>query len=1061
MSRVLEGHDEECTLDEVKELLNNGADMLSEKVRHGWIFWGQQQEDSVNDGFANNISTIIQERVKLVLKEIISGTMGYFLVQFWTPKVVPGGKWCLTTSDQPFGLGNYALHKVFCRYRKICMEHAYYVGEGAKEEEVGPPGRVFRNWHPESSPDLRLYSTEEHPLRNLAACCGIRAYVALPVLDFLRTQCLGVLEFLKLDYDIMGNELRILEQALQKAYLRPTHINYMLDANLKCKEPPPKQIGEMLKLAVDAIPQLHLAQVWIPCTQCACEFQHRQSKTGVTGIATGKSCFIPSLCDVSICEYPVAHYAQAARLSSCFTICLQSKYDLNDLFIVEFFLQSHSTEDEYPHSTLQLLLHILKKKLISFKIASEEQLTELPMGLCTINSMSPGTSRMFQYVHVQEKEHENSRKFTLIGRIEGYNEYILSISALKVCLGKVGLSVHKGKGWVFCCPQREELLDYLSIQEKAKLLIMMIISSEHCCSVKFLIQFWEVRRQADKPFLTTSDQPFALGVLNPPQTSVSTPPKSFHIEIMLFNVVCETYLALPIFNLHKRECLGVLEWIDFEDAKKEGDHTHLIRNALEVASLESPKFRACSLERETQNNNQDWALCELEEMLTEVMRISQYSFLAQVWVPCSQCTDTNKNLACMKRQLFESCPYGEDWFMCNSHKVETGKGITGILLSSKNKSCFFPNLCHFSITEEPQAHHAQFTRYNLCFAICLQSSNTSNNLYVLQFFLSQASRTYEHFSSFLSFLLPIMKETLKSFKVASGKQLGEELVVEVISFDKNDEFTSFELHQPDMLPVRFEVTQYDKEQRYQHWTNQLVHDTPNGKDSGKTVPEAEPNDAASAELEEGVTVTAKKTKGERNTRSFHIRYEDLELHFGKRLEDVAKELGVSRSTLKRACRDYGIKRWPSSQNNKKNPSLFETSTSNKRVRCSEHQVLVSSSSNLPPQILPLHNQHVLQTSGIESSQNRTKLTEDDVVLIKAKFGDDTVKVQLLVSSGIGKLKEEVGKRFNLMNASFKVYYFDEDEWILLACDDDLQLCIKTLTASGKTSIHILVKSICY
>ncbi|KAK4435824.1 protein NLP8 [Sesamum alatum] len=187
--------------------------------------------------------------------------------------------------------------------------------------------------------------------------------------------------------------------------------------------------------------------------------------------------------------------------------------------------------------------------------------------------------------------------------------------------------------------------------------------------------------------------------------------------------------------------------------------------------------------------------------------------------------------------------------------------------------------------------------------------------------------------------------------------------------------------------------------------------------------------------------------------SFHISYEDLELHFGKRLEDVAKELGVSRSTLKRACREYGIKRWPSSQNNKKNPSLFETSTSNKRVRCSEQQVLVSSSSSPPPQISPLHNQNVLQiSSGAKSSQNRTKLTEADVVLIKAKFGDDTVKVQLLVSSGIGKLKKEVGKRFNLMNASFKLYYFDEDEWILLACDDDLQLCIKTLTASGKTSI---------
>ncbi|KAL0402255.1 UNVERIFIED_CONTAM: protein NLP7 [Sesamum latifolium] len=245
--------------------------------------------------------------------------------------------------------------------------------------------------------------------------------------------------------------------------------------------------------------------------------------------------------------------------------------------------------------------------------------------------------------------------------------------------------------------------------------------------------------------------------------------------------------------------------------------------------------------------------------------------------------------------------------------------------------------------------------------------------------------------------------------LASGKQLVEELVVEVISFVENDEFTSFELHQPDMLPVRFEVTQFDKEPRCQHWTNQSVHDTPNGHDSSKRVSKTEPDDAASADLEEGVIVTAKKTKGESNTTSFHLRYEDLQLHFGKGLQDVEKELGVSRSTLKRACRDYGIKRM------------------------------------------------CYKVVELRAIKNRTKLAEDGVVMIKAKFGDEIVKVQLLLSSGIEKLKEEVGKRFNLMNESFKLYYLDDNEWIVLACDDDLQLCMKTSTASGKTPIQILVK----
>ncbi|KAL0340572.1 UNVERIFIED_CONTAM: protein NLP7 [Sesamum radiatum] len=846
------------------------------------------------------------------------------------------------------------------------------------------------NRHPESSPDLRLYSTKEHPLRDLIACCGLRGYVAWPVFDLSLTQCLGVLELLILDGGIEEDCHSMLEGALMRAELRSTYISDYED--FVYKKPAPEEIGEMLELAIDAIPQLHLAQVWMPCQQCgdtmscmesvvfinsadmklgarelcdskmrifleACETLHIQSKTG-------KSCFFQSLCDVSICEYPLAHYAQQARLSSRFTVCLQSSCDeVNDLFIVELFLQPHSREDDCPCSTLHLLIHILKK-LTSFKISSDEQLTELPIGLCTKNHPASlqsnrfdGTSEMIKYV--QANEHESSTEFTLISRIAGYNDFI-SFSYLKDCLKKVVLSVHYyGNRWLFCFPQRKELLQNQSIQEKVRLLIMSMIASGFYST--FLFQFWEVKRQADKSFLTTLDQHFALGTqckglcwyrkhcmdrqyfvddgakeeeLGPLGRVFRSRIPEFTPDIRLYStkefphrdyaIQCglRTYLALPIFNLHKSECLGVLEWIDFE-AKDGKPHTDLIRNALEVANLESPHFR---------------------------------------------------------------------------------------------------------------------------------SSITSNNLYILQFFLGQESTKYEHLCSFLSFLLPIMKETLKSFKLASGKQLGEELVVEVISFDKNDEFTSFELHQPNVLPVRFEVTQYiEKEPRYQNSTHQLVHDTPNRHDSSKPVPEAEPDDAASTDSEEGVRVTTKKTEGERNTTSFHISYDDLQLHFGKRLEDVEKALGVSRTTLKRACRRHGIKRWPSCQNNKKNPSLFETSTSNKRVRSSDQQVLVSSSNNPPPQISPVHNQNVLQTSGIESSQNHTKLTEDGFVLIKAKFGEDNVKVQLLLSSGIEKLKEEVGKRFNLMNGSFKLYYLDEDEWILLACDDDLQLCMKTSNCIRKDS----------
>lgn len=75
------------------------------------------------------------------------------------------------------------------------MSHDYLVDGEAREAELGPPGRVFQSGMPESSPDLRLYSTKEYPLRNQSLSCGIRAYMALPVFEILGQHCVGVLEF--------------------------------------------------------------------------------------------------------------------------------------------------------------------------------------------------------------------------------------------------------------------------------------------------------------------------------------------------------------------------------------------------------------------------------------------------------------------------------------------------------------------------------------------------------------------------------------------------------------------------------------------------------------------------------------------------------------------------------------------------------------------------------------------------------------------------------------------------------------------------------------------------
>ncbi|KAL0349011.1 UNVERIFIED_CONTAM: protein NLP7 [Sesamum angustifolium] len=131
---------------------------------------------------------------------------------------------------------------------------------------------------------------------------------------------------------------------------------------------------------------------------------------------------------------------------------------------------------------------------------------------------------------------------------------------------------------------------------------------------------------------------------------------------------------------------------------------------------------------------------------------------------------------------------------------------------------------------------------------------------------------------------------------------------------------------------------------------------------------------------------------------------------------------VSRSTLKRACRGHNITRWPSNEKNKGNPSLFLTRAANKSSPGPKRQFSMSNSD--PP-------------------------SDSGFVIVEADFEGDTMKFKFPFSSGMEKLEEEVARRLKLNVTSFRMKYLDgEGKWILLACDDDLQLCMETLAWSG-------------
>lgn len=169
--------------------------MLWKRSGDGWVFWvpdGDDEEHALGNVISGNVyGRGIREKIRRALINVISCCHSMDLVQFWAPKDV-FGRSILTTSHQPFAVCCFS--KGLSWNRKKCMHHHYIVDDGAEDEQLGPPGRAFRSGRPESSPDLRLYSAKEFPLRDHAASCGLTLYLALPIFDLHDNQCIGVLE---------------------------------------------------------------------------------------------------------------------------------------------------------------------------------------------------------------------------------------------------------------------------------------------------------------------------------------------------------------------------------------------------------------------------------------------------------------------------------------------------------------------------------------------------------------------------------------------------------------------------------------------------------------------------------------------------------------------------------------------------------------------------------------------------------------------------------------------------------------------------------------------------
>lgn len=178
---------------------------------------------------------------------------------------------------------------------------------------------------------------------------------------------------------------------------------------------------------------------------------------------------------------------------------------------------------------------------------------------------------------------------------------------------------------------------------------------------------------------------------------------------------------------------------------------------------------------------------------------------------------------------------------------------------------------------------------------------------------------------------------------------------------------------------------------------------------------------------------------------------------------------VSRSTLKRICRDRGIPRWPYRIGTDKSDSLMKSGQTDIVVHTSGGSLapVFGVSSEPLGTTTVTRDPATLTEKGKHASPTRTHPPDETIVasrvenvLIKAIYEKNTVKFPFYILDGLVKLKELIATRFQLKHESFILKYRDEDgDMILMLCDDDISHAILRMSEppDSKAVIKLFVQ----